>query len=76
MSDEIAPLSPVQLAQQESKARIDAARDKIIEALANLHPQEQLETAQALVNLLNIKNQRAQKLAQLAKLQAELGASA
>lgn len=67
------PLSPRQQAQAEAQERIKVSRDKIVVALADLHPEEQLEAAQAVLNALRVLNERAVKQQQLAKLREELG---
>lgn len=66
-------LSPRQRAQVEAAERIKTSRDKILDALSDLHPEEQLETAQVVLNALRLLNERAMKQQQLAKLQEELG---
>lgn len=67
------PISPVKRAQIESQERIKTSRDKILVALDALHPEEQLETAQAVLNALHKVNELALKKQQLAKLREELG---
>ncbi|KKW13286.1 MAG: hypothetical protein UY48_C0003G0108 [Candidatus Gottesmanbacteria bacterium GW2011_GWB1_49_7] len=66
-------LSPRQQAQKEAQDRITAARDQILVALSNLHPEEQLDAAQATLNTLRVLNERSIKKQQLEKLKAELG---
>ena len=65
--------SPLEIARHESSIRIKVARDKIIETIAELPPEEQLEAAQAAVNALRAINERVVKQQQIDKLKHDVG---